>query len=47
MYYNDLIARDVNNHVMSDFEYPGYYRPKLFGVQLKYLLRIVYEEYHI
>ena len=43
----DLINRDVNNHVMSGFDYPGYYRPKLFGVELKYLLQIVYEEYHI
>lgn len=38
---------DVDHHVMSQFEYPGYYRPTLFGVQLKDLLRIVYEEYHI
>jgi len=45
--YNNLINMDVDHHVMSQFEYPGYYRPTLFGVQLKDLLRIVYEEYHI
>ena len=45
--FNKLINMDVDDYVMSQFEYTGYYRPKLFGVQLKYLLRIVYEEYHI
>lgn len=45
--YHDLIDRDINRYVMSDFENLGYYRPKLFGIQIKYLLKTVYEEYHI
>lgn len=45
--FNKLINMDVDDYVMSQFEYPGYYQPKIFGVKLKNLLRILYEEYHI